>query len=92
MGKFEILVTKGDADSCANPLASCFVEYLGFDPMYPHLKVICDRLQNLRTNEDSAASPQNGLGPYRYPRDTHAAITRTAQHTRLHRGAKGRKP
>ena len=63
MGKFEILVTKGDADPwCKSSSGILFLEYVGFDPIYPHLKVICDRLQNLRTNEDSAASPRTGLG------------------------------
>jgi hypothetical protein len=94
MGTFEVYITKeGDLDArCKSCHDIPRLEYLGFDPVYPHFKIVCDRCGSWTTMTFRLICHGLAGVPYRYPWDTESAIARAAQHTRLHKATKGRKP
>jgi hypothetical protein len=68
------------------------LEYLGFDPIYPFFKVICDRCGTWTTMKIRLICHGLNRIPQRYQWDTEAAITQAAEHTRRYRETKGRMP
>lgn len=87
---FEIYVADGDVHArCKSCGDIPRLEYVGFDPVYPQFKVICDRCGTTASMKLQMVCHGMAWVPYHYPWDTEAAKLRAAEHARLHRVAKG---
>ena len=90
---FEIYLSEADVHArCKSCGDIPRLEYLGFDPLYPQFKMICDRCGTSISMKLQMVCHGLAWVPYRYPWDTEAAKTRAAEHARLHRVAKGQHP
>lgn len=88
---FDIYVKDGDLYAeCKTCGDIPRLEYLGFDPVYPYFKMICDRCDTWTTMKIRLVCHGMAWTSYRYPWDTEAAIARAKQHTQAHRATKGR--
>ena len=90
---FDVYVADGDLQARCKLCGDIpRLEYLGFDPVYPHFKLICDRCRTSAPMKIRLVCHGLAWVPHRYPWDTEAAISRAAQHTALHAAAKGSRP